>query len=151
MLKRSIYIFITAAVIIILASCATTSERIKENTGRYNGRVVRLYGEIPVIVKIPLTSISVYQFRDKTGSVIVLSAAKHKKNDKFMLKGTVAAFPEDSSKEITGDLIDISKKFIVENGIMTKDKAGKAAAAAGKAIAGFLSALGHVFIITENI
>ena len=84
----------TAAVLIIPASCATTSERIKENTGRYNGRVVRLYGGIPVIVNIPLTGISIYQFRDK---------------------------------------------------------AGKAAAAAGKAIAGFLSVLGHVFIITENI
>lgn len=151
MLKKLISIFAIIGVLVIITSCATTSERIKENTGRYNGRVVRLYGGIPVIVKIPLTGISVYQFKDKTGSVIVLSAAGHRKNDRFMLKGTVAAFPEESSKEITGDLIDISRKFIVENGILGKNKAGKAAAAAGKAIAGLLSALGHVFIITEDI
>lgn len=151
MLKKLSLVIIVLVVLFPIISCSTTSLEIKENTQRFNGRKVFLSGEITTLINIPLSEVSIYVFKDKAGSVIVLSAAVHHKNDDFLLKGTVVAFPESSSKENSQKYIDISKNFFIENNILTKEKAEKVAIATGKVINKILSSLGNVFIITEEM
>lgn len=148
--KFSFALFFLLTAVLTTAGAANTLS-IKKNAGKYDGRTVLLKGEITVLVKIPLTEISIYVFKDRKGSAIVLSAAKHQQNDKIILKGTVSAFPEKESKASLDKAVKTAENFFIKNNIMEAGKAEKAAIAAGKAIETLLKPLGGVYIITENM
>ncbi len=151
-MKKNLLFFGMLVIITVwFVSCVTTSAGIKSNPQAYSGRKVRLSGEITVLVKVPLTAISVYVFEDKEGKVAVLSGAVHEKGERFILKGTVSAFPEKDLQGSSGKMIKTIEKFLVEKDIVSRDKAEKAASAVGKALDQLLKKLGSAFIITEDL
>lgn len=151
MLKKIFLPVFILTFFIIITSCATTSLGIKEHTQRYADKTVLLSGEITTLVNIPFTDVSVYLFEDSKGKVIVLSGAGHSNGDKFILKGTVAAFPEKSTIESSDKFIKIAEDFFIQNDILSKNKAKKAAVVTSKVLTKLMNTLGNAFIITEKM
>ena len=119
------YLFIVLLIIIISPVSAVTINRIKDNPARYNGKTVRLRGQVVFKAGIPFTDLLVYKLEDRTGSILVFSAFPKDRDERISIKAEVIAYIGEDNEEQREQTIERISDYLVEKEILEREQAGK--------------------------
>jgi len=136
--------------VVVLSACLTTPGEIDKDPSIYNGKTVKVRGEVEKIYNIPLTDISVFLLRDKETSVPVVSLVERDKGGKVVVDGQVWAFPEDGMNAGSIEAVEAVEDFLVENDIVGREKGREVSALVLTAIRKLASGLGEIWFIIEK-
>jgi hypothetical protein len=132
------------------AGCATSVATIQDDPQRFDGRSVVIRGTVERSVPVPFTEYELFVLADESGHVVVISAEDRSRGDELVLRGTVAAFPEDETSDAASGAVEAIAAFLVDHGLASDDKAADAAAAVMKVVRTVASALGQLFVVIEG-
>jgi hypothetical protein len=97
-----------AALLIVLATCttagctgATDIRELLSNAERFDGRTVKIRGTVTDVIRIPLIDIRIYNVRDRTGEmVVVTSGALPSRGDRVSVKGTFSTLGSVNGRSV---------------------------------------------------
>ncbi len=137
-------------VLIFLSGCATSPAKISEDPGHYDGKTVRLRGEVGKVFWIPLTDISIFLLKGKEANVPVITLSDRTEGEKTSVRGEVWAFPEDGMNIGSMKAVDAVEDFLIDNDIIERAKATEVSALILTAARKLSEGLGNIWFLMER-
>ncbi len=135
---------------ITLFSCTTTIINLKDNPQSYIGKSVKINGEITKIIKIPFTDYSLFEFKDKTGNILVFSLKDHVKGENLTITTKVIVYDSSEQEKSTKIIIDNIENFILETLKIDESKVKKISDLIAKAAVKILDSMNASYFLIET-
>lgn len=147
---KNIKFVVLMSVLLLIFSCGTTIQAVKDNPADYRGTVVNLRGQVGKVIGIPLTPFSVFLLSDETGKIPVITRNEHSESKTISGKFYVVALLAEEAAEDGSSNVEELRKYLRDKEILT----GKAVDIASSALIKGIQALGSVatgtyFVIEE--
>lgn len=144
---KSILLYI--ALFLLLTSCVTKIESIKDNPKDYLDQVVTVSGDVTKRVKIPFTNFSFIELKDSSDNILVFTLSNYSKGSNITLKTEVVAFDSESSEKSTKEVISHIENFLIDNNLFSKKDVKKQAKNIGNFICKSLNVLEATYFLIE--
>lgn len=115
-MKKHLLIF--SLITIILTSCTTTISSLRQTPSEYNGKQVRLQGDVTETFRIPATGTMIYLIYDGTGTIPVFTINKRRIGQSLNIKAMVFAVATKGVSKNVDIVIDKIIQYLKDNDII---------------------------------
>ena len=129
---------------------AISIDRLKDNSQRYNGDIVRLRGYVTFRAGIPFTDLLVYTLEDKTGSILVFSVYPKERDERVSIKAEVVSYDGEENEAQRLEVINKITDYLVDKEIMERSNARKVSEVSLKIINSAANAITGTWFVIEQ-
>ncbi len=117
---KKIAVFLIPAVLVLLNSCATSLQGIKEDPDRYAGKDVYIRAEVELEAPIPFLGYSLYKIGDQSDTMFLFTDKKYVIGQMVSGKVRVIGINEQNSKDTAERVARQTADFLVEHRIRSE-------------------------------
>lgn len=137
-------------IILLLISCTTKIEDLKNNPVYYAGKEVNVSGKITKIVNIPLTNYSFFELKDISDNIIVLTTRDYNLKEEVNINANVVALDTSNNENNSLNVIRSIEKMLIREYNVDEKGVKLTAEAISYYLTGILDALEATYFLLER-